>query len=174
MADVCGIKQQNKPKVEETALSQVLANYSNTEFGMVCQMFDSTNTNEGLELVLVSYNEKELCLLIEEAGCRGVLDSACSKSVAGLAWIKKYTMSISASFADSIVLKPSSKVYQFGGGEVRKSQGLLTLPTIIGEKKINITVEVVDAPIPLLIGSNSLKAGKAVLDFQKFKATFHF
>ena len=171
MADMCDKKEQ-KPKEEETALAQVLASYSATEFGMVCQVFDETDTKENLELVLVSYSEKELCLLIEEAGCRGVLDSACSKSVAGMAWIKKYTMSISATFADSLVLKHSSKVYQFGGGEVRKSKGLLTLPTIIGEKKINITVEVVDAPIPLLIGANSLKAGKAILDFHKFKATF--
>ena len=101
-----------------------------------------------------------------------MLDSACSKSVAGLSWIKNYTSSISSSFVDTLRLLPSSKVYQFGGGEVRKSVGLLTLPVVIGEVKINITIEVVEAEIPLLIGSNSMKAGKSILNFQQFTATF--
>ena len=29
-------------------------------------------------LVLVAHDEKTLCYLVEEAGCRGVLDSGCS------------------------------------------------------------------------------------------------
>ena len=129
-------------------------------------------SNNDYELVLVSHDEQELCLLIEEAGSRGVLDTGCSRSVAGFDWVRNYTSLISPSFADKLNVSPSSKVYQFGGGEKRNSQGTLTLPVVIGDKLIKITIEVVDAEIPLLIGSNSMELGKAVINFQDYTATF--
>jgi hypothetical protein len=130
---------------------------------------DQTN-----ELALVNINDsvEELCLLIEEAGCRGVLDSACSKTVAGLKWIEQYTSSVSPTFADSLEVATSSKVYQFGGGEKRTSYGCLKLPTVIGEKKVLIATDMVDASIPMLIGSNAMVNGEAVLDFKSNIATF--
>ena len=124
------------------------------------------------ELVLVSQQENELCYLVEEAGTRGVIDTGCSKSVSGLGWVEKYTNTISPNFAQSLQLQPSSKVYEFGGGERRQSKGCVTLPTLIGDLLVDITMDIVDASIPLLIGSNSLEAGNAVLDFQASEATF--
>ena len=109
---------------------------------------------------------------MEEADSRGVLNSACSRSVAGTTWIGEYTNKISPDFATSLKLEPSKKVYQFGGGEKRVSRGSLKLPAVIGDKKVHISVEIVEARIPLLIGSNSMVAGGALLDFQKFKAVF--
>jgi hypothetical protein len=73
---------------------------------------------------------------------------------------------------DSLIVLPISKIYQFGGGEKRKSQGTLTLPTGIGDQKVDITMEIVDAQIPLLIGSNAMVAGKAILNFENKTATF--
>ena len=72
---------------------------------------------------------------MEEAGCRGVLDTACSKSVAGSEWIERYSQHISSSFADSLEVTSSSKVYQFRDGEKRISTGCVRLPTLIGDKK---------------------------------------
>ena len=46
--------------------------------------------------------------------------------------------------------------------------GRIRLPVLIGEKKIKVEVKVVEAYIPLLVGSNSLKASKAKLDFDNF------
>ena len=75
--------------------------------------------------------------MVEEAGCKGVLDSVCSKTVAGEQWIEVYLRKFSKSFINKqLVSTPSSKVYQFGGGEKRKSQGCLTLPVVIGNKQI--------------------------------------
>ena len=124
------------------------------------------------EMVLVSQQEDELCYLVEEAGTRGVIDTGCSKSVSGMGWVEKYTKTISPNFAQELQLKPSSKVYEFGGGERRPSKGCVTLPTLIGDLVVHITMDIVDASIPLLIGSNSLEAGHAVLDFQASEATF--
>ena len=89
--------------------------------------------------------------LVEEAGCRGDLDTACSKSVAGSEWIERYTKHISSFFADSLEVTSSSKVYQFGGGEKRISKRCVCLPTLIGDKKMFISVDIVDASIPLLM-----------------------
>ena len=182
---------ENDPE-NELVLSKVLAKASATENGMVCQgLHGHTNNDSDVtdqkelisdspsvendpenELVLVSHDENELCLLIEEAGCRGVLDSGCSRSVAGLAWIRNYTELVSPTYSDELKLLPSSKIYQFGGGEKRNSKGQLTLPVVIGNTKIKLTIEVVDAPIPLLIGSNSMEKAKAVLNFGDSTAIF--
>ena len=124
------------------------------------------------EFVFVAQEEDELCLLLEEAGSRGVLDSACSKTVAGASWIAKYTSTLPKEVSSSLELHGSEKVYQFGGGGKRKSKGCVHLPTVVGDKKIILSVEVVDASIPLLIGSNSMETSKAMLNFGQLKATF--
>ena len=103
-----------------------------------------------------------MCLLVEEAGLRGVLDCGCSKSVAGLKWIGKYSKAIYADFSDQHELTPSSEVYQFGGGEKRESKGSVSIPTLVIYYDGYITMDIVDASNPLLIGTNSLKAGDVV------------
>ena len=136
--------------------------------------FATTENVEGSSdhLVLVSHDEKKLCFLVEEAGTRGVLDSGCAKSVTGVSWIAKYTNAISPEFAQQLALAPSSEVYQFGGGEKRASKGSVSIPTLIGDLRVFITMDVVEASIPLLIGTNSMKVGKVILNFDSNEATF--
>ena len=162
-----------KKNTEEQSMLPKLLKESNFELSMVCEVQEEAQTEDEVEeTVLVSRDEKELCCLVDEAGSRGVLDSACSRSVAGVGWIRKYTDAISPNLSDSLTLTPSSKVYQFGGGEKRRSKGTIKLPTLIGDKKVFITIDVVNALIPLLIGSNAMEAASAVLDFKKKEATF--
>ena len=212
---------KGKRIAERTMLSDLLG--EDTEFGMVCQVFDESEHDESLnadvntqsekvvprpdvilvskqemvrkseeksiedeighegeieidipieEVVFVEKNETELCCLIEEAGCRGVLDSACSKSVAGVQWIDNYLQNFSESFVGKLELCPSTKIYQFGGGEKRKSKGCIKLPTVIGDKLVHLWLEIVEAAIPLLIGSNSMETAEAVLSFKDMISTF--
>ena len=94
----------------------------------------SCDDEQGKEnIVFVAHDEQKLCLLVEEAGNRGVLDSGCSKSVAGMNWISKYTQAISPDFSKQLAITPSSEIYQFGGGEKRKSKGSVSVPTLIGD-----------------------------------------
>ena len=160
----------NAPKKRETVtmLSTLLEKPKELEYAMV----NVVHENDNDEIVFVADKEEELCCLIEDTGCRGVLDSACSRSVAGMQWVAKYTSNLPSAIAKSLSLTPSNKVYQFGGGEKRKSQGCLKLPTLIGDKKVFISIDVVDAEIPLLIGSNSMEAADAVLDFGRYVAIF--
>ena len=136
-------------------------------------MVTVSNGTPKLELVMISKNEEQLCLLVDEAGVRGVIDSACSKTVAGITFIFNYLNAISFEVEDNDeYVQPSNTVFQFGGGEQRVSLHKIQLPAQIGHKKINILTEVVDADVPLLIGANSLEHSKAILDFGNLKAKF--
>ena len=102
-----------------------------------------------------------------------MIDSACSKTVAGIRYINKYISHLSEKMRGSIQEdKPSKTVYQFGGGEKRTSLKRIGLPAMIGDIKVTIVTEIVDADIPLLIGANSLEVSKAVIDFGGMNARF--
>ena len=168
MMDTCKAeKKSKKPKEEEqktpTMLSLLLQERRKDT---------SSGNTRRKEEVMVTHDEEELCFLLEDAGIRGVIDTACSKTVAGISWIEKYTADLPPEISEELQLEESSKVYQFGGGEKRSSLGSVKLPTVIGDKKISLSVEVVDAMIPLLIGSNSLETASTILNFQHFTATF--
>lgn len=122
--DKCDEKNPKSLKKEGAALSSVLSNVRGTELSMTCVVFedegeldedkeeelDEETGKEQDEVVFVTSAENELCLLIEEAGIRGVLDSGCSKSVAGVDWVQSYAESVSPSYADSLKVFPSKKV----------------------------------------------------------------
>ena len=76
---VKGNKKGNKADIAMISLLRVQHDDSNSR---------EKDDKEDGELVMVAHDEEELCLLIEEAGNRGVLDTACSKSVAGVDWVK--------------------------------------------------------------------------------------
>ena len=78
----------------------------------------------------------------------------------GVKWLDKYNKKLPAEVAASLKVESSDRVYQFGGGETRSC---VSLPTMIGDKKVCIKVEIVEAEIPLLMGSNSMQAAKALL-----------
>ena len=82
-------KDDKDDKTEPTMLSTLMkrsGKNSKAEYGMMCIVSDGNDKDDDSEseLVLVTHNEEELCYLVEEAGNRGVLDSACSKTVAGI------------------------------------------------------------------------------------------
>ena len=165
-------KPASKSAKERVMLSQLLEEHCSAKnISMVCQVFEDKESCDD-EVVLIEHKKTELSLLLEDAGYRGVLDSACSRSCAGRSWIKGYTQKISPSLASRLIVSHSNKVFQFGGGETRRSQGCIQLPAILGDMKIDICVDMVDAEIPLLIGSNSMEVGEAVLNFREMKATF--
>ena len=132
------------------------------------------SSGSDIEYVMIAKTENELCLMVEEAGINGVIDSACSKTVAGKNYVTKYIDSLPEKTRDGVDIngEPSTTIYQFGGGERRKSERKIALPALIGNILIRIETEVVNADIPLLIGANSLEKSKAVLDFGTMKATF--
>ena len=121
--------------------------------------------------MMIVDSEEQLCYMVEECGMRGVVDTACSKTVGGKRYIRIYIAHIPAHERSLVKnCEPSETIYQFGGGERRASIETLQIPVNIGGLKIMIKTEVVDADIPLLIGANYLEISRAVLDFGKLEA----
>ena len=131
----------------------------------------TTNNSNDFEFVMVVDSEEQLCFMVEECGMRGVMDTACSKTVGGKRYISIYIAHLPV-HEQSLVKNcgPSKTIYQFGGGERRASIETLHIPAVIGGLKIMIKTEVVEADIPLLIGANSLETSKAVLNFGTLEA----
>ena len=117
------------------------------------------------ELVMVTEKEEQLCLLVEEAKERGVIDSACSRTVAGISWVKNFINKLEEADRKGVKIEKGGAMFQFGGGEKRRSAMKISLPCMIGDLKVTLITEVVDAKIPLLVGTNSLEKSKAILDF---------
>ena len=176
MADKCDGTKQDQPDVSQKKKKKV--NFKDKDAATLLTLLKGTSYSrvdeeeEESEEIMVAHDEDELCLLIEEAGNRGVIDTACSKTAAGVGWVSNFVNDLPDDIAENLELRESVKVYQFGGGEKRKSLGCLKLPIVLGEKKIWMEVELVEADIPLLIGSNSLEAAKAKLCFESNTATF--
>ena len=66
------------------------------------------------ELVIAS--QSILCMLVKEAGTRAVMDTACTKSCAGMSWYDNFKSKLPKEVAKGIVVESSDKVHQFGGG----------------------------------------------------------
>ena len=127
---------------------------------------DKRLSEEECSVVMVNEDVSSLCLLVEDAGDMGVIDTACSKTVAGANWIVNYLRSLIGVDHDEIPREESDTVYQFGGGEKRRSVMRIGLPALVGDQSVTIFTEIVDADIPMLIGANSLRKAKAKLNFE--------
>ena len=135
---------------------------------------DSISKEEECEdyIVLVAEEETEICFMIQEARNKGLIDCGCSKTVAGRDWLKTYISQLSDVDKQRITYSDSSRIYKFGGGEQKKSLHCVKFPALIGDQKVFITSEVVESPIPLLLGSNFLKRSGATINFELKEGTF--
>ena len=102
-----------------------------------------------------------------------LINTACPHTISGTNWLRKFISSMPASVKKGLIPVNSSRVYKFGGGEIRKSLGKINVPCYLGtdqnKQLAAIEVEVVDADIPLLIGAASLKKARAIMDMGNMK-----
>ena len=101
---------------------------------------------------------------IEEGG---VLDTGCVQTVGPRAWMNRRLSRMSKASREMVKIEPSGRVFRFGGGETAKSLGLYKIPVNVGGKNTILNVEVVDAPIPLLISKAAMKKAGAIIDTSK-------
>ena len=60
----------------------------------------------------------------------------------------------------------STKSYRFGAGDKISAKQRLAIPVYIGDEKVRIVTDVVDANIPLLLSKSSLQRAEAKIDFE--------
>ena len=97
----------------------------------------------------------------------GVLDTGCVATVGPRAWMNRRLARMSKKSREKVKIVPSGRVFRFGGGETAKSLGLYKIPVNVGGKNTILNIEVVDAPIPLLISKAAMKKAGAIIDTNK-------
>lgn len=105
-------------------------------------------------------------LLIETFG-KAILDSACTKTVAGSEWIQEFLATLSKEEMNSVLEQESKASYLFGDGAENRSTKCLTLPVWIGQDAKRIDVEVVKNRIPLLFSKATMKEMGMKVDFSR-------
>ena len=103
------------------------------------------------------YSHEDKQVLMTEAAHAAVLDSACTKTVAGCAWRDMYIESLSAKEKKQVRFLPGGTNFKFGGGNSIKSEGRIQFPCTIAGQKTTITTDVVDSDIPLLLSKPDMK-----------------
>ena len=104
------------------------------------------------DLVLFSVNTFE-----------AIIDCACPTTVSGRKWIDNFINQLDETYKSLVVYGESERIFKFGGGEKRKSLGVITFPCFFGKRNTKIKSEIVDADFPLLLGNSLLKKVDAVL-----------
>ena len=94
-----------------------------------------------------------------------ILDSGCSKTVAGKLWASEYLKTLPEKEVSFVVRKNSNSVFRFGDGKDIKSIELLTVPVLICGQRFLLDIEVVENDIPLLISKGPMKVLCMQVDF---------
>ena len=95
-----------------------------------------------------------------------ILDSGCNTTVCGQLWLDVYLESLTSVKRNNVVWKNSEMQFKFGDNESTKSKVCCTFPAVVCNTEVTITAQVVDDMIPLLIGKQSMRKAKMVLDFR--------
>lgn len=95
-----------------------------------------------------------------------ILDSACSSTVCGRAWLDCYIDSLSPEQQKQVKRSPSKTWFAFGGGECLQSTSLYEIPAILLGKSMCIQTDVVDSPIPLLWSKKDMKEAGVKIDLK--------
>ena len=128
------------------------------------------NERDDIHIELLQKSEDSMRWFVGETmGC-AVIDSGCSKTVAGKQWLNCYLEQLDVANKSDIQFRKSSNVFRFGEGSPVTSQGSVKLPVKIGSKDVTIEADIVNVDIPLLLSKESLKLAGTVLDFNNDSA----
>ena len=112
-------------------------------------------------------SKDELIYLVGETLNMAVIDSGCSKTVCGLNWYTTYIESLGED--DKIMVKStnSQATFKFGDAVPIKSLQKVNIPIKLLNQQVMLETEVVENDIPLLLSKESMKRGRAKIDFTK-------
>jgi hypothetical protein len=118
---------------------------------------------ENSDVVLVVKESLSDLVLLAVDKFEAIIDCACPTTVSGKSWLQSFIISLNEADRGLVVFGESERMFRFGGGEQRKSLGVVTFPCFFGARNIMMKSEIVDAEFPLLLGNSLLKKGRAVL-----------
>ena len=127
-----------------------------------------------VDIVLITEEIDKAEIFVTEASKSAVIDTACTKTVAGEKWFENYKSNLTEKAKQEIEIHPSSTSFKFGDG--RKVQALFRVifPVIIANTHCKINVDIVSENILLLLSKSSLKKCRTVLDITEDKVTIFY
>ena len=108
-------------------------------------------------------DNKQLALVRESLG-KGLLDTGCTKTVAGETWMIEFLETLSPVETEKVKEDVGAAKFRFGDGVEYKSNKELIIPVVIGSVHQFMKVDLVPCEIPLLISVNSMKRMNMTLD----------
>lgn len=86
-----------------------------------------------------------------------IIDTGCPRNVAGLTWTKCFLDSLDTNMKALVKKSSSRNKFKFGGGKPMSSLYTLNVPIMIAGTLTNLTFDVVDTELPLLLGKFTMK-----------------
>lgn len=131
-------------------------------------------TNENVNII--SMPSLDICyfsnIVVGSGGeCLAVIDTACSRTVAGRNWVSKYLNSLNDTWRKKIIRHPSAIWFKFGDDNKLKSNEKIVLPIAIGGRECTLDVEILDTNIPLLLSKTTLKRAKTTIELDTDNVT---
>jgi hypothetical protein len=109
-------------------------------------------------------NERRMSKLLRESLGMAVLDTGCSRTVAGEDWVREYEDTLTDEEKELIESSPSQTSFVFGDGVEVNSSRSVKLPVTIGSHFLKIDVDVVSNNIPLLFSRPSMERGGVIIN----------
>ena len=119
-----------------------------------------------------SDSEKSHTGLLPEALGMAVLDSGCTKTVAGRTWMDEFMHTLTDEPKALVMKNQTRSIFRFGDGRESLSEESLDIPVTIGSQNYMISTDVVSNDIPLLLSKKAMKKAGMVLDFSNDTAEF--
>ena len=114
--------------------------------------------NDSEKHIFFTTDENELSKFTAEALNASALDTCCSSSVTGMKWLKIYMQAIPKHLKHLLSGPHKSKTsFTFGNQQSLKSQGIYKIPVIIANEIHELSIDVIDSDIPLLLSKEHMK-----------------
>ena len=111
-------------------------------------------------------DQTHLTLLVGETLGHAVVDTGCPCTVAGNEWLKTYVTTLSRKDRLSIRTRNSNNKFSFGDGSAYQSKCNVIVPIYVGQCRYELSIDVVDCNIPLLLSRETLRRAKAKIDVE--------
>ena len=112
------------------------------------------------------------CFMMAESAGHAVLDTACTKTVAGVDWFNEYVSNLSDDDKLSVEKseRKSHSSFRFGDGVETMSLKTVDIPMYVPNGKLSIKVEIVKNKLPLLLSKPQMSELGFVIDTGKHEA----